>query len=559
MAQFLHFPILHVRNHKIPCKPYYVDQTTHTLSWAWERKENPSLPEPYLSWTSNFHYKIDAAHLDELIRLTAQAKHEWEWAPEHPMAITRARLTLAETAVNQVFAILSDCIFDLKTNKYYRGLDRALAHPALLYRFWHRQADHKDLMRLCKAESLLHRKTGSVGIGKLSTDLIEQFVECLQLHGHVDTAIMEKATAEAIHLSDLAGSITPMYPRTPIESSDENPPGNTAPQFSHGQMHMLKNGMLDTTADRIRAVTATEEPPHQVVTKVSKHKEPELYLNYRVDGDVGLRPYSIIRNKLTLTESDPTRLPTRGGIFARQLERVSDSTSQTFAEELSELVSLTDSTGLRIIDLRPDLADPVDFNTIQDPTSAVDNIFNHDTPSPEAPVPENIWEVPPIPNLSKDFVGVIYTDRKAHMVDAHFDGKTLTFGNFTDIDNARAFQPHIEKKAFFSVQGYGTMSVEKDPWGIKKALKGYNLLRSYSLSSGFPDVSCTEYAWMKDEDINLDGIYLQQKSTTGIESGKGLALKAMDLVIQQFRSYLNLVCAPTEIAHSIRRSDCSHD
>ena len=95
-----------------------------------------SLPEPYDLWVKSLIFSIPSRYLDEIRRVSRMAAIEWATERHFDTMIRDICLSPAIAYVYVGFRLLADCLYDAKTNYFYRGENKIIAPQALLYKFW---------------------------------------------------------------------------------------------------------------------------------------------------------------------------------------------------------------------------------------------------------------------------------------------------------------------------------------------------------------------------------------------------------------------------------------
>jgi len=100
---------------------------------------SPSLPEKYEVWVKNLQFAIPPDYMEEIIRNSREGLQEWNIQRCFDTNVREFCLKPAIAHIYSAFYLMSDCIYDPKTNYYIRGTDKIMAQHLLTYRFWMHQ------------------------------------------------------------------------------------------------------------------------------------------------------------------------------------------------------------------------------------------------------------------------------------------------------------------------------------------------------------------------------------------------------------------------------------
>ena len=94
-----------------------------------------SLPEPYDSMVKAMIFSVPGKYLDEIRRNCRMAAVEWATERHFDTMIREVCLKPAIAYAYTAFRLLTDCLYDPKTNYFSRQDEKAYAPQALLYKF----------------------------------------------------------------------------------------------------------------------------------------------------------------------------------------------------------------------------------------------------------------------------------------------------------------------------------------------------------------------------------------------------------------------------------------
>jgi hypothetical protein len=134
------------------------DKTTFVYKLDWEKidnikKENwkrnkqqtsesefpGTLPQKYNKFVNDLQFSIPTQYMDEIRRNSRQAQLEWATNRHFDTTIKEICLQPSIEYAYVAFRLLTDCLYDPKTNYFYRGHNKSFATQALLYKFWAHQ------------------------------------------------------------------------------------------------------------------------------------------------------------------------------------------------------------------------------------------------------------------------------------------------------------------------------------------------------------------------------------------------------------------------------------
>ena len=99
-------------------------------------KYHGTLPKKYDDWVKDMIFAVPQNYYDEIHRTARQGLIEWSTERHFDTMIREVCLEPAIGYIFTAFRLLADCIYDEKTNFFFRGPDKIIAPQALLYKFW---------------------------------------------------------------------------------------------------------------------------------------------------------------------------------------------------------------------------------------------------------------------------------------------------------------------------------------------------------------------------------------------------------------------------------------
>jgi hypothetical protein len=117
-------------------------------------KYHGTLPKKYDDWVKSMLFAIPQNYFDEIRRTARMGLIEWSTGRPFDTMIRDICLQPAIGYIFTSFRLLADCLYDEKTNYFYRGPDKVIAPQALLYKFWSGQTggglvrDHAHFNRI---------------------------------------------------------------------------------------------------------------------------------------------------------------------------------------------------------------------------------------------------------------------------------------------------------------------------------------------------------------------------------------------------------------------------
>lgn len=124
---------------------YYLDWTHK------ERKCNngqSELPFRYEEIIKNLKFAISDSYLDEIRRVSWSSISELNTIRKLDASIRQIYLKPTVAYITTAFQLLSDSVFDIETNFYYRGNNKVILTNLLLYKFWKNQRQVSNNMIL---------------------------------------------------------------------------------------------------------------------------------------------------------------------------------------------------------------------------------------------------------------------------------------------------------------------------------------------------------------------------------------------------------------------------
>ena len=156
-----------------------------------------TMPPPYNKWIKGLFFVIPHNYMEEIRRCARLGVIEWSTARPFDTMIKGICLEPAIDYIFVAFRLLADCVYDKKTEYYYRGKDKIFIAQALLYKFWSFQTgsglikDHAQFKRLeC------YRNVG------LDTPELEEFIKAINKHEKEIFKMIKNKSTETVEEKD---------------------------------------------------------------------------------------------------------------------------------------------------------------------------------------------------------------------------------------------------------------------------------------------------------------------------------------------------------------------
>lgn len=113
------------------------------LDWTHKEKKcnngESELPFRYEEIIKNLRFAISDSYLDEIRRASWASISEFNTIRKLDNSIKQIYLKPTVAYISTAFTLLSDSVFDVETNFYYRGKNKIILTHLLLYKFWKNQ------------------------------------------------------------------------------------------------------------------------------------------------------------------------------------------------------------------------------------------------------------------------------------------------------------------------------------------------------------------------------------------------------------------------------------
>jgi len=118
----------------------------------WNKEQWPNLKIPYIDTlpeeldkeVKNYVFALDQGYLNEIRRCSQQGLQEWNIPKPFDSITKEICLAIPQSYIKTAFYLLSDCIFNEKTNYWSRD-DKKNILCLMLYKFWCHQVDRGRL------------------------------------------------------------------------------------------------------------------------------------------------------------------------------------------------------------------------------------------------------------------------------------------------------------------------------------------------------------------------------------------------------------------------------
>lgn len=175
-----------------------------------------TLPEPYDSWVKDMLFAIPNMYMEEIRRCARLALIEWGASRPFDTMIREICLEPAIYYVYVSFRLIADCLYDEKTEYFYRGEDKSFATQAMLYKFWSFQTgwglirDHAQFRRIITP----HLYNTNI--------LVRKFIKTINEHEkkHFKPVREDSKEEESIEKDEIYDFLHPEKKRTVLEMED---------------------------------------------------------------------------------------------------------------------------------------------------------------------------------------------------------------------------------------------------------------------------------------------------------------------------------------------------